>query len=88
MAHNLPPTLQYVSYSSVLNTYHHVRGQKGASGSKLEPLMNVCCEVMINFPSQLQECTACQEDHLGDILQELQCCELSYFFTIDSVVNT
>jgi hypothetical protein len=52
--------------------YHHVQGRNGTSGSKLEPLINVCCEVTVNFQSRLQERTACQENHVGDVIKEKQ----------------
>jgi hypothetical protein len=54
----------------------HIKGWKGMSGLKLEPLINVCCEVVINYSSQLQECIACQVDNLGDVIYEKQKCML------------
>lgn len=54
----------------------HIKGWKGMSGLKLEPLINVCCEVVINCSSQLQECIACQVDNLGDVISEEQKCTL------------
>ena len=47
-----PPTLHYVSYSWVLSLITFFRG---TSRSKLEALINTCCEVMVNFRLQLQE---------------------------------
>jgi len=38
-------------------------------GSKLEQLINVRCEVIVNFRSKLQEYIACQVDDLGDVIQ-------------------
>jgi hypothetical protein len=41
-------------------------GRNSMSGSKLEPLINVCRGVTVNFRPQLQERTTGQDDHLGD----------------------
>jgi len=38
------------------------------SGSKLEPLINVRCGVMVNCGSQLKECIACQVENLRDVI--------------------
>jgi hypothetical protein len=38
--------------------------------SKFETLTNVCCEGTVNFRSQLQECTAQQEDHVEDVTKK------------------
>ena len=46
-AHNLPPKFQYVSYSLVLNIIMLRDGVM--SGSKLEPMINICHKVMVNF---------------------------------------
>jgi hypothetical protein len=55
--------------------YHHVKGRKDKSGSKLVPLINVNREVTINFRSQSDEYTARQEDHSGYV----------FFFKINSI---
>ena len=39
--------------------------------------------VMINFPSQLQECTACQRDQLRDVIFKLRV-DIKWNFTADS----
>jgi len=39
---------------------------KRALPLKLGPLMNVCCKVITNFPAQVQVCSACQVDHIGN----------------------
>ena len=48
--------------------YHHVKGRKGTAGAKMQPLINVCWEVTVNFRSQSQEGSADQEDRLGDVM--------------------
>jgi len=37
------------------------------SGSKLEPLINVCCKIMVNVRSHLQECTVHHKGHLWNL---------------------
>jgi hypothetical protein len=32
--------------------------------------IKVCCEVKVNFQSQLQELTAYQENHVGDVIKK------------------
>jgi len=34
----------------------HVKVEKSKSGSKLEPLKKVCCRVLVDIRSPLQEC--------------------------------
>ena len=48
-AFNFPPKLQYVQLSFECR---HVQGRKSTSGSELESLTNICCEVMVNCPPQ------------------------------------
>jgi len=50
--------------------YNHVEGWKSTSGSKWKPLTNICCKVMVNFRSQSQECIACQQDCLGELIKK------------------
>ena len=52
--------------------YHHLKGRNSTIGTELEPVINVCCEVMVNLRSQLQEGTACQETHFGDVILKIQ----------------
>jgi len=40
------------------------------SGSKIEALINICCEIMADYRSKFQGSTAQQEDHLGDVFLE------------------
>jgi hypothetical protein len=47
---------------------YHDKGQKRMSWSKLEPLINVCCKVMVNVWSHLQECTVRNKVHLKDVI--------------------
>jgi hypothetical protein len=46
-AHNLPPTFEYVSYRLVLNII--MLRDEVMSGSKLEPMINICHKAMVNF---------------------------------------
>jgi hypothetical protein len=64
----MPPDIA-LGWLQSSSEYHHVKGRKDRSGSKLEPMINVNCEVPLNFRSQLQEYTACQEDHSGNFLK-------------------
>jgi len=40
------------------------------SGSKIEALINIRCEIMVHFRSKFQGTTAQQEDQLGDVFLE------------------
>jgi len=64
--------------------YHHVKGRNGTSGSKLEPLTNVCCEVTVNFQSQLQERTACQENQVRDVIIKKKKATINWQFNTDT----
>jgi hypothetical protein len=43
-----PPTLRCVKFP-LSSEYHHVKGPTGTSGSKLEPLINVCRKIMASL---------------------------------------
>jgi hypothetical protein len=47
IAHNLPPAFEYVSYGLVLNVI--MLREEVMSGSKLQPMINICHKLMVNF---------------------------------------
>jgi hypothetical protein len=61
-----------------------VEGRKGASGSKLGPPINVCCQATVNFRSQLQEYTIYQEDDFGYVIFKKQEAYIKWHLTADS----